>query len=373
MRPRRVAVLVETSGNYGREILRGVAAWAREHADWQLTIECGDATTTSLLPGWSGDGIICRARGPALAAAVEACEVPRIMLGRPDQPRRGRAPQVGIPGWDATGLAEQAIAHLRAKGFRSFAFCCHPEFGDYGRAEPFRRLAGGEVPVWHPPRRGDRRAALRRWLERLPRPCGIWAANDVTGMLLLEACHGLGLAIPGDLAVLGCDDDAFLCELAHPTLSSVAPPTYALGCLAAERLDALMDGRPCPAQEMPPIRVVPRASTEWTASADPLAAAAAARIAAAPPGTTMAAIARSLGVSVRSLERRLRGATGLTPGRLARSRRLAEAQRLLASSDLSAAAVAERTGYASPSRMAEAFTRATGMPPGAWRRLHRSA
>jgi hypothetical protein len=33
--PVRVAVLVETSGNLGREILRGVADWAREHGPWR--------------------------------------------------------------------------------------------------------------------------------------------------------------------------------------------------------------------------------------------------------------------------------------------------------------------------------------------------
>lgn len=370
MPTRRVAILVETSGNYGRDVMRGVVDWARAHADWQFSIECGDASRTGLLPGWSGDGVICRPQGPQMAAAVAACDLPLVALGHAVDGRGAGTRQVALQPWHTPELAAQAVAHLTARGHRHLAFCSHPEKGDYGRLAAFTAAVGHPVPVWRAPERGDRRSHLGRWLLGLPRPCGIWAANDSTGFLLLELCHSLGIAVPRELAVLGCDNDSFLCELAHPALSSVAQPTYALGRLAAGTLDALIERRPLPPALVPPIRLVARASTDWSASADPLAAAAAARIATAPPGTTMASIARGLGVSARSLERHLRGATGTTPGRLARDRRLAEAQRLLAGSDLGVAAIAERVGYSAPARMTEAFRRITGLSPGAWRRQH---
>lgn len=369
MPSRRIAVLVETSGNYGREIMRGVVDWARAHADWQFSIEVGDASRTSLLPGWNGDGIICRPQGPEMAAAVAASSLPLVTLGPAIKPRRGR--QASLVLWKNPDLALQAWEHLRAKGHRDVAFCAHPEKGDFGRLKAFTAAVGRSMPAWLPPERGDRRADLARWLQALPRPCGIWAANDSVGFILLELCRGLGLAVPRDLAVLGCDNDAFLCELAHPALSSVAMPTYTLGAVAAETLDALIAGRPRPATSSLQVRLVARASTDWTASADPLAAAAAARLAAAAPGTTMAAIAHGLGVSARCLERRMRRATGLTPGRLARARRLSEAQRLLTGSDLGLADVATRTGFSSAAQMAEAFRRATGLSPGTWRTRHR--
>jgi LacI family transcriptional regulator len=372
----RVAVLVETSGNFGREILRGVADWSREHAGWQLTIETGDATATRLLPAWRGDGIICRARGPDLAAAVAACDLPRVLLGQVGAPPgRQRHPQVQLPSGSARILAGQAFAYLRGLGLDAFAFCDHPERGGFGRGDALAAVAaeaGFPLRRWQAPRRGDPRAALTAWLAALPRPCGLWAANDDAGLLALELARSAGVAVPGELAVVGCDDDAFLCELATPSLSSVAVPTYAAGREAARLLAELFAGRRPQPRPLPTPRVVARGSSEWSGCADALAARALARLAAGAPPRS-AALARTLGVSVRALERHLRAATGKTPGRLAREQRLAAAQRLLAGTALGVAEIASRCGYASATRLGEALKRATGLSPQAWRRQHAGA
>ena len=48
--------------------------------------------------------------------------------------------------------------------------------------------------------------------------------------------------MPGDVAVLGVDDDPLLCETASPTLSSVEMDVEAAGFAAAAALDAAMRG-----------------------------------------------------------------------------------------------------------------------------------
>lgn len=367
----RIAVLVETSGNFGREILRGVADWAHEHTAWQLTIEPGDATGTRLLPHWHGDGIICRARGPALAAAVAACDVPRVVLAAPGKPpRRQRHVQVQLPSRSSRDLATCAFAYLRGLGLREFAFCDHPELGGFGRGESFVAVAaeaGFTVRHWRVPKRGDPRESLATWLQGLPQPCGVWTTNDDLGLQVIELCRAVGVSVPGGLVVLGCDDDAFLCELATPQLASIAAGTYATGREAARILAELLAGRkPTPAP-VPPARIIARASSEWSGCADPLAARAMARLAGTAPPRNSGDLARGLGVSVRSLERHLHAATGQTPGRLARAQRLAEAQRLLLETDLTVGEIAERCGYASATRLGEACKRATGLTPQAWR------
>jgi len=371
---RRVAVIVETSGHFGRELLRGIAHWAHSHTDWQLTIETGDATRSRLLPGWRGDGLIGRPLGPALAAAIAACDLPRVLLAHPGEPPpRQRHPQVQLPLWVGPQLGACAFAYLRSLGLDAFAYCDHPERGDYGRSAGFlaaAQAAGFAVPRWQPPKRGDPRQSLVRWLQRLPQPCGIWAANDDTGLHLIEVCRAAGIAVPGQAVILGCDDDVFLCELASPPLASVALATYAAGQEAARMLAEMIAGRRPQIRQLPEARIIPRASSEWSGCADPLTARAMARVAGPLPPTSSAELARGLGVSVRALERHVHAATGTTPGRLLRMQRLAGAQRLLATTELTVTAIAERCGYTSSTRLGEALKRATGLTPQAWRAAH---
>jgi|WetSurMetagenome_2_1015567.scaffolds.fasta_scaffold18899_3 DNA-binding LacI/PurR family transcriptional regulator len=53
-----------------------------------------------------------------------------------------------------------------------------------------------------------------------PRPTGIFTYNDEYGMLLMGALQDVGLNIPGDIALVGCDNLP-LCEMVRPKLSSV--------------------------------------------------------------------------------------------------------------------------------------------------------
>lgn len=110
-----------------------------------------------------------------------------------------------------------------------------------------------------------------------------------------------------------------------------------------------------------------RASSDGSAAEDALVAQALARLSGEHEVGTVAGLARRLGVSARSLERRCHKAVGETPGALLR-RRLEQAQHLLAGSGLGVAAIAARCGYANASRLGEAMRRATGLSPRAWRR-----
>jgi AraC family transcriptional regulator, melibiose operon regulatory protein len=62
---------------------------------------------------------------------------------------------------------------------------------------------------------------------------------------------------------------------------------------------------------------------------------------------------------------------GVTIGEYLAQCRVAEAQRLLISSDVTTSDIAVRSGFGSTSRLYERFVRDTGMPPGAYRRMMR--
>jgi len=75
-------------------------------------------------------------------------------------------------------------------------------------------------------------------LLELPRsswPDAIFGANDLVALGALQACLGVGVRVPGDLAVMGYDDIGFAAQAAVP-LTTVRQPAYELGRTAAEIL-----------------------------------------------------------------------------------------------------------------------------------------
>lgn len=94
------------------------------------------------------------------------------------------------------------------------------------------------------------------------------------------------------------------------------------------------------------------------------------RVRAAMPGR-LETIAQRLGMSVRSLERRL-GARGTSFRALQSHVRQELATRYLRETDMGVARIAERLGYASAAELHRAFRAWTGMTPGAYRKQRHS-
>ena len=81
----------------------------------------------------------------------------------------------------------------------------------------------------------------------------------------------------------------------------------------------------------------------------------------------MTALARELGISRRSLNRRFREATGRAPGRFLQETRVAEATELLRETNLPVAEVASHVGYEDPGHFATLYRRLTGQSPSRYR------
>ncbi len=118
---------------------------------------------------------------------------------------------------------------------------------------------------------------LQKWLEKLPKPLSIFAANDERASQVLDACLLAGITVPYEAMILGVDNDEWLCESAHPRLSSIPFSSEESGFEAAEMLDGLMRHRNNPELElpqtvksMPPLAVVERESTDDRIVTDPI-------------------------------------------------------------------------------------------------------
>src|SRR3982751_1723345 len=79
---RHVALLIETSGSYGRGLLRGVARYNRERGHWSTYFQPHGlgAAPPAWLRSWKGDGILARVEAPDLAAMLGDTGVPVVNL-----------------------------------------------------------------------------------------------------------------------------------------------------------------------------------------------------------------------------------------------------------------------------------------------------
>ncbi len=129
-----VALIIETSLGSGRDILRGVARYVREHEPWALYHEPHglEASVPQWLRRWNGDGIIARIQTRRVAQQLAASGIPVVdVLGMvPDVP----FPLVSV---DNTAIARMAAGHLLERGFRRFGF-----FGIEGENWSEQRYAG---------------------------------------------------------------------------------------------------------------------------------------------------------------------------------------------------------------------------------------
>src|ERR1700722_3257936 len=77
-----VALLIETSGSYGRGLLRGVSKYNREHGGWSTYFHphgLGDPPPP-WMTNWKGDGILARIDTPEIAELLLKSGVPVVNL-----------------------------------------------------------------------------------------------------------------------------------------------------------------------------------------------------------------------------------------------------------------------------------------------------
>jgi LacI family transcriptional regulator len=94
------------------------------------------------------------------------------------------------------------------------------------------------------PREADAEGGRRgmRWLlERQPPPTAVVAINDVAAVGALREARSAGVAVPGELSLVGFDDIPMAASAEVP-LTTVRQPIAEIARLVVERLSARMEG-----------------------------------------------------------------------------------------------------------------------------------
>lgn len=383
-RARKVALLIETSNRYGRDLLYGVRDWMGAEGRWvvRFTEQARGAAVPSWLKDWEGDGIIARVDSLETAAALKRTGLPVVDVSA--ERDASEFPRVSI---DNVAVARLAVAHFAGKGFGNFAYCGDERFlWSRQRGAEFERglkaaghgcanfVAGPKAR--RAPGSDAESRAIADWLASLPKPVGVFACYDGRAQQVLEACQLLGLHVPDDVAVLGVDNDEVLCELCSPPLTSVQPNARRTGYEAAEMLAQMMAARRSVRAEtrfVEPVRVVERQSTDVVSVADSKVAAALKFIREhACEGIDVSDVLKAVPMSRTLLERKFQSLLGHSPHRQIVQAKIERAKHLLVESEVSIAVVADLAGFESASYLSARFRHETGESPYAYRARHRS-
>lgn len=376
-RPRKVALLIETSNSYARELLQGVRAWVRENEAWSIRLTeegRGAAVPDWLQRGWDGQGVIARVESTLIARRLKATGLPVIDVS-------AALPKLVFPrvATDVTAAAQLAADHLAQRGLRSFAYCGDRRF-DWARrrGEAFATVVGkldcGCVLFAPKPATVDEEIdEIARWLRTLPRPVGVFACLDPRGQQILAACRQAGLQVPDEVAVIGVHNDELLCDLSDPPLSSVMPDARRAGYEAAALLARAMQGRRVRValHEIPPVGVAARQSTDLGAVGDP-------RIAQvlrlmrdrAAAGINVVDVLRAVPMARTVLERRFKAVVGTSPHAHLRRLRMERVRELLVRTSLPVGEIALATGFEHVEYLSAMFRRECGLTPRAYRAKH---
>lgn len=380
-----MALLVETSHEFGRAVLRGVQEYDRtldEHWAFYLQPD-GTRQVMPDLKAWHCTGVIARPFSVSTAAWLLGEKLPLVLVDPHTVDVRDEFDFSPFPHitTDAESIAALAFDHLRACGCVEFAFVhsVEPTVWSERRGEAFQRLVekgGLTCHVYATPPQGrpwdEDIGHLGRWLLRLPRGLGVFAARDQRGHHVVEACREAGLHVPDDVVVLGVDNDPLLSQLCEPSLSSVALDVRRAGFEAAQVLDRMMGGEhfaPGTRILVRPTHVSRRRSTSSSFGDDRVVTLARRYIFEhfAEPDFQVSGIAAHCGVSRRLLETRFVQTFGKTPLQMLIEMRMERARTLLLETTDPVHTIAVTCGFADANYFTKAFRRTHGKAPQSYR------
>ena len=207
------------------------------------------------------DGIVlCSPRMSDEDLRALAEDTPLVLVNR----RIGRVPSVSVAFVDGM---RQAVHHLVALGHRRIAYVAGPRtsWANRERLRALRAVAGPAgaelIEIGHvlPQFEGGVAAADQVLAASVT---AVIAFNDLVALGLLNRFAARGVAVPGELSVLGFDDIA-LSAMVHPSLTTVAQPKEQAGRAGVDLLLQLLEppGRPGAVRRELPTHLVVRGST----------------------------------------------------------------------------------------------------------------
>lgn len=362
---------------YTKEVLSGVFEYVRDNRPWRYVTgpEVGgndwNFPTGTKLPAALGMAV-----SGHFLTRLEKAGIPFVNVSEKEE---GLGTVRVLPDNEEAG--RMAARYFIEKHCTNFAFTGYKGFG-YSRRrklgfESELRKHGFEMACldfgdgkW-PKDSLDPVPEIAEWIEKLPKPCAVFACNDDHARRILDECQRLEIRVPEELAILGCDNDEFECELSPIPISSISFPLRKIGREAAAMVEHLLNGGKPPREDLrfAPTGIITRRSSDIIAVNVPIVAKAVRYISLhAADGIDVRDVVAACGGSRRYLERRCMSVLGRTPKQEIIRVRLGIAKRLLSETKLSMPEIAAEAGFSDSKVLNSIFSRLMGMTPTAYKR-----
>ena len=357
----------------------GIVRYAREH-NWHLTIANRLVRTPS---GWNGDGALVTLRGDVATTHFTEGLIKR---GIPVVDLTSYMPEIDIPRVipDYREAGRIAGGHFAEIGLKRVAWFStiwtevHRLFFD-GLSENWPKAERIVLADFVPKTKLDDVDRFAREmtprLKALPKPIGLLTYNDEEATRILALCLETGIRVPDDIAILGIDNDTFLCENQQVPLSSVIDDLERNGYEAAAFLDRLMsERRPVRRKNVPmlvPCRgLAVRQSTDMLAVDNPVLRKALELLRTTienPPSTVQ--LAKSVGVSRATLDRLFSAELGRSIHDELLRLRIAKAKGMLSEGNGTVNEIAAACGFCNAGHFINVFRKAVNTTPAKWRAM----
>lgn len=376
---RQITVCVSLAHAAERDFLSGIFRFLDEGHRWKINlIQSSPPFTADALARIESSGetdgvIISDAHAHDLIPELTTTRIPLAVVSgtafRSDHPLIRRSNPTVVVHNDNAAIGRLGFQHFCDCGkFNSFGFVPTERGVIWSdeREEAFlraARAAGFRAKVFRKPME-----QLGAWLHSLPKPAAIMVAYDELAAEILSACAAESITVPNQVAVLGVDNDRFVCRYADPPLSSILPDHEGMGYHAARLLDRLIATRAKSKKHrhinLQPLKVVIRESTGHIAPAAAIVDRAKELIAKdATSGLTIDSLAKTLRISRRLLELRFRELEGTTIGKAIAEMRLEEATRQIRTTKHTLVRIAADCGFSDAKHLTHRFKEKFGVSP----------
>lgn len=383
---RNVVVVLRLSFASHRDILHGLSQAVRSNGAWRFTVidylaDADGAQLRAALGGGGVSGVVAASIGHgSVAAGLAGWNGPLVALGTGASafPPPGRTAPFSVVEPDDETIGSMGADYLCSLGrFASFGFAMRASSPHSRRFDGFaaRLAARGRRAALFALPGGGAADALGRWLRSLPKPAAVMAHADNFAVEILAAADKAGISVPGDLAVLGVDNDEYLCETAAPPLTSLAPDHVRMGEIAAEALRRRMEkpDAPADARRVSSVAVFERRSTRALAPAVALVERGLDYIRGnVARGVGVSDVVAHLGVSPSLANLRFRQVAGKSVREALVEERLEQVKKKLRETELPVERVVRACGFRSAKHAMRLFKERFGTTMRAWRAANRT-
>ncbi|GAB4025292.1 XylR family transcriptional regulator [Spirosoma gilvum] len=380
----KVMLLSDFSEDYGKSLLRGITAYAKEHGPWvfcRMPIffreTVGVQGIVDWANEWGADGIIAQLYEEDDAEQIIQAGIP--LIAQDLKERFGNVPNITGDYYEtgkigATYFLQKGYTQFAFYGFNTFVWSRERAMGFEETLRQHKysvyyfeheKARSGELWYYKP-------SSLSQWLKSLPKPVALMACDDDQGQHITEACKLAGIRIPEEVAVLGVDNDEVICNIADPSLSSISLDAMRGGYQAAALLDQLITTKTLTGPDIVvrPVQVIERESTAIFATTDVYVQQALRYIHQhidRPMGVTD--VLTQVPLSRRAFEIRFQHTTGLPVYQYILRLRIEKLARQLLETDKSIYELAVECGFPDAKNLARQFRELKGCTPQEYRKM----